>query len=137
MNRVRLKLIIIVLSALMGTGTLADSLGKLNACRPGVCCCTPAAMHAMGHDRQETMAAGCRPEAPASCCQIAPLQAKTAPAVPSPGSNLPHRLMAGSVRPMTNPPLSNPFAGAPVPPDTGPPIVMPVPLYLQTLSILC
>jgi hypothetical protein len=137
MDRVSQKLIIIILSALLCTGALADGINALNTCRPETCCCTAMTSHAMADGNQMHKTDGCPPKTPITCCHITPLQPQTEVAVSSTRPTLPHQSLSGSVQAMVGPialkPLGEPHRFI----DNVPSWVMAVPLYLRTLAILC
>ena len=138
MANVHQKFIVVILVLLLGAGSVANAAAGVESCLPKSCCCTTKAPQMMDHQNPMAMPQGCAPKAPAPCCQVEPYQSTTDLAFTSQQNSVPHRtLQAGTIggdRDLT--PEQPHFNFKPFR-DDGRSKIPWIPIWLQTLSILC
>lgn len=140
MPRAYQNLIMIALAVLMAVGSITNAVAGAISCLPKACCCTAKATDAMGHTGRMEMETQrkCTPRGPAPCCHVEPFEPKTDLAISS--QSITQRI--NFVHMIANdtaiiPEQINSAAFKSIL-DTGPLLKIPlVPIYLQTLSILC
>lgn len=132
------KIVALVLTALLGLGAVAEAAYNVGTFLPQSCCCTtPMETPPAHHSPITEMRHDCSPQKPAPCCRIESNQPKTHQAVTSKPDIEPYRLSASPAIDASvldtgqNPALCNSLM------KDGPPKIPLVPIYLQTLSILC
>lgn len=136
------KFVVVALAVLVALGSASNAVAGAISCLPKTCCCATKATDMMDHtDRMEMETPQrCTPRTPAPCCRVEPFQPKTDLAISSQPSLVPQRMslvhmIADNTAIM---PEQNNLAAFKSILDTGPLLEIPlVPIYLQTLSILC
>ncbi len=144
MIKVHRKLIAVLLVLLLGVGSVANAAAGVIACLPKSCCCTVAASKMPDHHEMMAMPIQmpvektCSPTTPAPCCQVEPYQPATDAALSALPNYVPHRMIHLAITADVSEPtpeLSHhnfkTFR------DDGLSKIPWIPIWLETLSILC
>ncbi len=137
MNKQYHKIIIALLAAIIGMGSIADLSIGYNNCPPKSCCCTPSDPHTTPSSVESMGAAShsCPPKAP--CCKLQPLNPSPDAAIISSSEIFENRSPVGII------PVGLKSNSAQTLPSqslflkNGIPKAPSVPLYLQTMTFLC
>ncbi len=137
MSKTSKNLIVIMLVAALTMGAVANAIAGVKLCMPKTCCCAMTETPQMGHQEPQMTAGRCRPEKPAPCCQMEQEPQPTHMAISSVAEPVVYRYAVAPVS------ADAWVANDPHTPsihrllDEGRPKAPLVPIYLQTLSMLC
>lgn len=136
------KSVVVILTVLIALGSVSNAVAAAISCLPKACCCTPKPPEMMTHQGQMEMETPkkCTPKTPAPCCQVEPFHPIAEVAISSQPTLVPQRMKWVHL-------IAEYSAQKPEQRDlsvfksvlaTGPLLKIPlVPIYLQTLTILC
>lgn len=150
MSKAYQKFVVVTLAMLVAVGSVSVAVAGALTCLPKACCCTMKTPDAMDHQVQDVMVhqgqmqmeapQNCTPKKPAPCCRVEPFKPKTDLAISSQPSIVPQRMSLVHMVPdyAVKSPQEDSLHTSKTVLDTGPLLKIPiVPIYLQTLSILC
>lgn len=136
------KFVVVALAMLIALSSLSNAVAGALTCLPKACCCTMKTPDMTDHAGQTEMEMPqrCTPKTPAPCCRVEPFQPKTDMVISWLPSVTPQRMslayvIADDTVKLPQQDCLNAFKSII---DNGPLLKIPlVPIYLQTLSILC
>lgn len=147
MATMRKKYIVVVLMTFLGLGAIANAAPSINACPPKKCCCSTGSLQMMEHNRPMMMEhsvpmhmetpLSCAPKESAPCCELKADQQPIYLAVSAVSQFDHYRTFAVSDASELDFETPEAQASARAYPDDGWLKIPIVPIYLQTLSILC
>lgn len=148
MSMMRKKSIVLLLIALLGSVAIANAASGIATCPPKECCCAPTttampdhgiAMEMLDHNSPMAMELphGCAPKKAAPCCNleidVQPIELAVATVSGSDAFRSLAAYLAADIH-MDTPHVQNQINAYR---DVGWPKIPKVPIFLQTLSILC
>lgn len=142
MAKIHQNLIAVLWVTFLALATVANTTAGVIACLPKACCCTTAMPHSTDHQETMTMQMpvkkGCSPHTPAPCCQVEPYPPSPAMALNTAPNNVPHRsICPGTMADDSASPMEIPHQNLKPFRDHGQSNIPWIPIWLQTLSILC